>query len=169
MTEPKIPETWFVTLSVNGTPDLLTRPRYAALIARRLNADQQQHQLLLRDHLLLPGALWLLVQPLLITIDAWLENFMKDTADDLCESLRTDPQPGRKEWFGFFVEKGGGNTAARFWQPVHKQPVASRPAFSAYEKDLLSAPVKAGYVSHPDYYPYTSFNNRAGIHSTPFD
>lgn len=163
---PQFPETWFVSMAVMGRPNLLTRPRYSAVIARHLNAGQEEQQIIIRSHMLLPDQLMLLVQPFKMPLALWIQDFIKDTTVDLCDGLRTDQQDERKEWFECFVNRNN-NAYDVFWRNIEHQPVASRQEYEAFEAKMLSAPVKAGYVSHPDYYPYTWFNNRGGIMYTP--
>ncbi|GAA0532615.1 hypothetical protein [Chitinophaga japonensis] len=164
---PDFPETWFISMSVIGRPNLLTRPRYSGILARQLNDSQQRQEIIVRSHLLLPDQLLLLVQPFKSPLAAWMQYFVKDTALHICESLRTDMQDERKEWFSFFVNRDN-NGVEVFWRNIEHLPVGSEKEFEAFESRMLSAPVKAGYVSAPEYYPYTWFNNRAGIDHTPF-
>ncbi len=162
----QFPETWYLSMAVMGRPNLLTRPRYSAILARHLNRSHEEQQIIIRSHLLLPDQLQLLVQPFQEPLALWLQDFIKDTAVDLCESLITDPQDERKEWFENFVNRYN-NAYDVFWRHIEHLPVASREEYEAAEAKMLSAPVKAGFVSHPDYYPYTWFNNRADIKFTP--
>jgi len=163
---PQFPETWFISMAVMGRPNLLTRPRYSAIIARHLNAGHEEQQVIIRDHLLLPDQVLLLVQPFKMPLMLWMQDFIKDTAVDLCESLNTDQQDERKEWFENFLNRYN-NAYEVFWRNIEHQPVASREEYEAFEAKMLSAPVRAGFVQDPHYYPYNSFNNRAGVMSTP--
>lgn len=161
-TNPKFPETWFLSMAVMGRPNLLTRPRYSAIIARHLNASHEEQQIITRSFVVLPDELMLIIQPFKTRLTAWLQDFIKDTAVDLCASLDTDTQDERKEWYEYFVNRNN-NAYDIFWRNIEQLPVASRQDFESFESKMLSAPVKGGYVSAPEFYPYSPIHNRAGI------
>jgi hypothetical protein len=163
---PQFPETWFISMAVMGRPNLLTRPRYSAIIARHLNAGHEEQQIIIRSHLLLPDQVMLLIQPFKMPLTLWMQDFIKDTAVDLCESLKADQLDERKEWFECFVNRNN-NGYDVLWRNIEYLPVRSREEYESFEARMLTAPVKAGFVSNPDYYPYTWFNNRAGVMYTP--
>jgi len=167
-TNPAFPEIWYITLSVTGGPNLLTRPRYAQIVARFLNAGHQQETAITRSHMVLPDQLLLLIEPVKTSIDEWLQDFAKTTALELCESLRTDIQDDRREWYNVVLNRDN-NAPDIFWSRVTSLRVGSMQAYDEQEAQMLAAPIKAGYVYDPQYYAYTWFNNRSGILYTQLD
>jgi len=162
------PDIWYISLSVTGGPNLLTRPRYAGILSKHLNAAHEQQHIITRSHMLLPDQLLLLIQPFQIPLDTWLPDFARDTALDICESLQTDNQPQRQEWFRFFLDHNGAAPES-FWSSVEQQPVANINHYNELEGLMLTAPVKAGFVRDVDHYAYTWYNNRSGIKYTQLD
>src|ERR1044072_4652110 len=128
---PQFPETWFISMAVMGRPNLLTRPRYSAIIARHLNAGHEEQQIIIRSHLLLPDQVMLLIQPFKMPLTLWMQDFIKDTAVDLCESLKADQLDERKEWFECFVNRNN-NGYDVLWRNIEYLPVRSREEYESF-------------------------------------
>ncbi|KAA2245186.1 hypothetical protein F0L74_04285 [Chitinophaga agrisoli] len=167
-TNPLFPEVWHVSMSVNSGVSLLTRPRYAQIIARHLNKGHRDEMIITRSHMLLPDELLLLVEPNRSPLNEWLQAFLSGSAADLCETLQKDTDEQRKEWFTTFLNKDD-NAPALFWKNVQQQRVSSLKEYDDLEARMLSAPVRAGYVNDPEFYTYTWFNNRSGIQYTQLE
>ncbi|HEY8919728.1 MAG TPA: hypothetical protein VIM87_24975 [Chitinophaga sp.] len=163
MTNPKIPEVWYVSMSVIGGPNLLTRPRYAGLLAQRLNASHQANQIITRYYTLLPDQLLLLIEVMKTSYHDWLEEFKHNTARDICKSLATDKDEDRRAWYEIFVNRDHKGEEV-FWSKTESHQVSSRKQYEAFQGKMFNAPVKAGYVNDGGAYPYgMSEINRAGI------
>lgn len=158
----EFPDIWYITLAVTGGPNLLTRPRYAGILSKHLNAAHEQQHIITRSHMLLPDQLLLLVQPFNTPLSTWLQRFTINTATEICEALRTDNQLQRQEWYSFFLCRNG-QPAAAFWSSIEQLAVKGVSHYDELEGAMLLAPVKAGYVRDVDHYAYTWYNNRSGI------
>ncbi|WP_217602825.1 hypothetical protein [Chitinophaga sp. GbtcB8] len=163
MTNPKFSEIWYLSMSVIGGPNLLTRPRYAGLLARRINASHEAEQIITRYYTLLPDQLLLLIEPVKIAYQDWMKEFKHNTARDICKSLATDKEEDRRAWYEIFVNRDH-NGEDVFWSKTEAHQVASRNQYETFQAQMFNAPVKAGYVNDGGAYPYgMAHMNRAGI------
>ncbi|SFW71501.1 hypothetical protein [Chitinophaga sancti] len=144
---------WYIVMHLKGASGILTQKRYCDVLARRLNRDQANSLISVDDYLLLPDAMYLMVQEEALKLDLWWPAFR----DQLLEEL--------KELY--MAELIAGGTAAPVvnlvWEPVTYELITGPEAFEHRANEMLFLPVRKGLAPDPEYYPYNSVNNKAGI------
>ncbi|MBP1653302.1 MAG: hypothetical protein H6Q26_3459 [Bacteroidetes bacterium] len=144
---------WYIVMHLKGASGILTQKRYCDVLARRLNRDQENSLIRVDDYLLLPDALYLMVQEEALQLDVWWPAFR----DQLLEDLK-----------GLYVSElvaGGATSPAVYmlWEPLSHELITGPEAFEHRVNEMLFLPVRKGLAPDPNYYPYNSVNNKAGI------
>lgn len=144
---------WYIVMHLKGASGILTQKRYCDVLAHRLNQDQANRLISVDDYLLLPDTLHLMVQEEALKFDVWWPAFR----DQLLEEL--------KELYLAGLKAGGASESADclVWEPVSYELITSPEAFEHRVNEMLFLPVRKGLASDPEYYPYNSVNNKAGI------
>ncbi len=102
-----------------------------------------------------------------------LEDIMRDlkrfTSQEIRKAIQLHPQESRKEWMIWMMERAAkrnsnnSKSGSQFWQQ-HNHPIELSSNFLLQQKlDYIHRnPVEAGFVTAPEYYPYSSARDYAG-------
>jgi len=96
-----------------------------------------------------------------------LRDFKKYTAKKVIEVIEENPQESRKEWLLWMFERAGkknGNISKyQFWQHNNKPIELWSTAVIRQKLNYIhNNPVKAGFVTEPTQWKYSSARNIAG-------
>jgi REP element-mobilizing transposase RayT len=163
----------FVTTTVVGWADALSREAYKEIILDSLKYCQQNKGLVIHAWVIMNNHLHMIVSA---TNDHELPDIMRDfkkfTSRSLVNAIDQNPQESRKEWLmNMFRFAGNGNNANeryQFWQQDY-HPVALANGDVARQRlnYLHENPVRAGIVWEPQHYKFSSavdyFENKPGL------
>ena len=159
---------YFVSFSTVNWIDVFTRNIYKDIVVESINYCIENKSLVVYAWVIMSNHVHLVVS----TEDIPLENIMRDlkkhTAKTIIKSIEENPQESRKEWMLWMFERAGkknsNNSKYQFWQQ-HNQP--EELTTKAFNIDtainyIHENPVKTGFVSRAEDYPYSSAVDFAG-------
>lgn len=151
----------FVTFSVIDWVDALTRKRYRDLIIESLKFCRKEKQLRIIAYCLMPNHVHMIGYCRgYFGLSDVLRDFKKFTANQILQSIKTDPE-SRREWmlrhFSWRGEMNPNNTDYQFWQQGnHPIELYSHKFIEQKIEYIHQNPVKAGWVNKPEDYVYSS-------------
>lgn len=144
---------WYIVMHLKGASGILTQKRYCDVIARRLNRDQHNMLIKVEEYLLLPDVMYLMVQEEALALDLWWPAFKEQLLAELGVL-----------WASEKIATGDSNPVVNLaWEPVSYELIKGPEAFEHRVNEMLFLPVRKGLASDPQFYPYNSVNNKAGI------
>lgn len=144
---------WYIVMHLKGASGILTQKRYCDVIARRLNRDQHNMLIKVEEYLLLPDTMHLMVQEEALVLDVWWPAYREQLLAELGEL-----------WASERVASGEASPVVNLsWEPVSYELIPGPEAFEHRVNEMLFLPVRKGLASDPQFYPYNSVNNKAGI------
>lgn len=155
------PPVWYVILHA-ALPGLLTRERYAQIIAAHLNRHQRNALILVEEHTFIPDAVYLMVRERAMALHMWLPAFASATAATLYRRLCLDNLAAA----ALLEEQGkkkNSHPHELFWSSLQHEAVTSFETYDSRCNDMLYIPVRRGYATDPQWYAFNSINNKAGI------
>ena len=150
----------YLTLTVEGWVDIFTRQRYRDIVIDSLKYCRENKQLHIVGWVIMSNHLHLIVFTEKTDLSDVLRDFKKFTAHKILESIREEPE-SRREWlmhlFGYFAKTNTTNRKFQFWQSDN-HPIAlwSLPVIWQKLDYIHMNPVRAGIVSDPTHYLYSS-------------
>jgi putative transposase len=154
---------FFVTMTVVGWIDVFTRKKYADEIIKNLNYCIEHKGLEIYEFCIMSNHLHLICSAKDGEVGKVIRDFKSFTAKEIIRSIDENPQESRKEWllymFRYFAKGSSPKCEFQFWQH-HNHPVwlESRKFILQRTRYIWNNPVKAGIVSEPQHYIYSSAN-----------
>ena len=153
--------TYFVTLTVVDWMDVFTRKEYVDIVLQNLEHCRTRKDMEVFAYVVMPSHLHLIVRRRMGLLSEWLRDFKSFTAKRLLEAIRTHPQESRKEWlmerFAAAAERSAQNAQLMFWQKTSHPEELFTPEFFQHKAEYIrNNPVKAGMVSEPEHYAWSS-------------
>ncbi|MBS1584435.1 MAG: transposase [Bacteroidetes bacterium] len=152
----------FVTSTVIGWVDALTRDLYKDIICESLVYCTEEKGLLLHAWVIMSNHIHLVVSAKDgYAISAIMRDFKKHTSKTILEAIENNIQESRRTWmlnmFGYAGRNNNSNKDFQFWQQDY-HPVALDNAEKTQQKltYLHENPVRAGIVWEAQHYKYSS-------------
>jgi putative transposase len=154
---------FFVTMTVVGWIDVFTRKKYADEIIKNLNYCIEHKGLEIYEFCIMSNHLHLICSAKDGEVGKVIRDFKSFTAKEIIRLIDENPQESRKEWllymFRYFAKGSSPKCEFQFWQH-HNHPIwlESRKFILQRTRYIWNNPVKAGIVSEPQHYTYSSAN-----------
>ncbi|WAC15051.1 REP-associated tyrosine transposase [Dyadobacter pollutisoli] len=154
---------FFVTMTVVGWIDVFTRKKYADEIIKNLNYCIEHKGLEVYEFCIMSNHLHLICSAKDGEVGKVIRDFKSFTAKEIIRLIDENPQESRKEWllymFRYFAKGSSPKCEFQFWQH-HNHPIwlESRRFILQRTRYIWNNPVKAGIVSEPQHYIYSSAN-----------
>jgi REP element-mobilizing transposase RayT len=158
---------YFVTFSVVYWIDVFSRLRYKDIVVESLNYCIAQKGLKIYAWCLMTNHIHLIISAEEgYKLSDILRDFKKYTAAQLIRSIKEEPE-SRREWMLWLFEraakKNTRNTHYQFWQQDNHAEELFSNQFMDQKLDYIHQnPVKEGFVSVAEHYPYSSASDYAG-------
>lgn len=154
---------YYVTLTVVGWIDVFTRKEYVYEIMNNLKYCQEHKGLEIYAYVIMPNHIHLICKSIHKPLNQVLRDFKSFTSKKIIKMISENPQESRKEWlmhmFKFFGKGNSQNIEFQFWQNgTHAIELWSFEIIQQKINYLHNNPVKAGFVSEPCHYTYSSAN-----------
>lgn len=152
----------FVTSTVVGWADAISRPEYKDIILDSLRYCREHKNLLIHAWVIMNNHIHLIVSAANdADLPSTIRDFKKYTSGRLLEAISTNTTESRKEWLlNMFLFAGKGNhdnERYQFWQKDYHPIELSNDALFRQRLDYLHEnPVRAGIVREPQHYLYSS-------------
>jgi REP element-mobilizing transposase RayT len=151
---------FFVTFTVVGWIDVFSRREFADEVVKNLKFCQEKKGLEIYAWCIMMNHMHMIISAKEgKKLSHILRDFKSYTATRLLDMIANNPQESRKEWmmylFKYFGQPSGQQL--QFWQHTNY-------AVDLYSVDVIDQkvdyihmnPVRAGYVTEPQFYPYSS-------------
>ncbi len=153
---------YFVTSTVIGWVDALSREIYKEIICKSLLFCREQKGLLLHAYVIMPNHVHFILSSTPETnIGNIMRDFKKFTSKRIIEAIENNQQESRKKWilnmFSYAGNNNKSNEVYQFWQQEY-HPIAldTQEKLIQRLKYLHENPVRAGIVWLPQDYKYSS-------------
>ncbi|MBW7912733.1 MAG: transposase [Taibaiella sp.] len=152
----------FITSTVTGWADALSRPEYKDIILNSLLYCRQHKNLLVHAWVLMNNHIHLIVSAANdANLPFIIRDFKKYTSGRLVDAINNNAVESRKEWmlnmFSFAARGNNDNERYQFWQKDYHPVELSTGALFQQRLDYLHEnPVRAGIVREPQHYLYSS-------------
>ena len=152
----------FITSTVVGWADAISRPEYKDIIVNSLRYCCQYKNLSVHAWVLMNNHIHLIVSAVNdADLPSIIRDFKKYTSSKLVDAISNNPTESRKKWLlNMFLFAGKGNNdneRYQFWQKDYHPVELSNDALFQQRLDYLHAnPVRAGIVREPQHYLYSS-------------
>ena len=153
---------YFVTSTVVGWVDALSRDQYKEIICKSLLHCKDKKGLLLHAYVIMSNHIHLIVSaaPGYLMGDI-MRDFKKYTSKKIIAAIEQNPQESRKKWmlnmFGYAGENNNSNEQYQFWQHDYHPIVLDTNEKTIQRLNYLHEnPVRAGIVWQPEHYKYSS-------------
>ncbi len=152
----------FITSTVVGWADVLSREEYKEIILDSLRFCQQDKGLLIHAWVIMNNHIHLIVSAEgNEELPAIIRDFKKFTSRHLIAAIEAHPQESRKGWllnmFRFVGGNNNKNETYQFWQQeYHPIELDTTEKYNQRLHYLHENPVKAGIVWSPPQYKYSS-------------
>jgi REP element-mobilizing transposase RayT len=153
---------YLVTLTVSGWIDVFNRPLYNDEIIANLVYCQEKEGLEIYAYVLMSSHLHMVARrDGEKNLTELLGRFKSATAKKLLKLIDDNPGESRKEWlmylFRHFAKANNQFSKHHFWQYTnHPEELYSNSVVDQKVDYIHNNPVKAGLVTAPEYYPYSS-------------
>jgi len=158
---------YFVSITTINWIDLFTRPEYNELILSSLRFCQKEKGLEIYSWCIMTNHLHLIIG----TNDKPLQNILRDfksfTSTRLRSEIVNSPIESRKDWIKWMMERAGkrnsNNNDWQLWQQ-HNHPIelSTNKLMDQKLNYIHHNPVKAGFVSEPHHWKYSSAIDYSG-------
>jgi REP element-mobilizing transposase RayT len=151
--------TFFVTLTVCGWVNVFNRSVYAELIFKSLNYCIEHKGLKVYAWVLMSNHLHMVAESEKNLGDI-LRDFKSFTSKEILKAIAGNPRESRKKWllylFRYFGKISSGDRNMHFWQDGN-HPIALEGKWFFQKVNYIHFnPVKAGIVSEPEHYIWSS-------------
>lgn len=163
----------FITSTVVGWADALSRPEYKDIIINSLTYCRQHKNLLVHAWVVMNNHIHLVVSAgNNADLPSIIRDFKKYTSSKLIEAIADNPIESRKKWllnmFAFAGRGNSDNEQYQFWQGSYHPVELTTDALYQQRLDYLHEnPVRAGIVREPQHYLYSSaidyYEERPGL------
>jgi REP element-mobilizing transposase RayT len=153
----------FLTFQVIDWVDVFTRKAYRDILIDSFKYSQKHKGLLLYSFVIMSNHVHLIVQSKDGKLSDLVRDIKKFTASQIIKSIETEPE-SRKEWmlkrFEFAARSKANMTTLQFWtHENHAVEIYSDKFFFQKSDYIHNNPVRAGIVSKPEEYIYSSASN----------
>lgn len=158
----------FVTTTVVEWVDIFTRHQYRQIIIDSLAYCQKQKGLELYAWVLMSNHLHFVASAADgYELESILRDFKKFTSKAVLSLLKTDTRESRRKWMLEIFAREAANdsklSGSRFWQRGCHVETISSSSFLWQKIDYIhNNPVKAGYVTREEHFPFSSAIDYAG-------
>jgi putative transposase len=155
---------YFVTATVVGWAEVFTRTIYREILLDSFRFCQQNQGLQIHAWVLMPNHFHMICSFKDANPGMVLKNIKSFTALKLIDAIINNPQESRKEWllnlFEEYGQQNKSNHRFQFWQ-TENQPILLDNAAKYLQRltYLHENPVRAGFVSAPEHWLYSSAIN----------
>lgn len=159
---------YFVSFATVYWIDVFTRIVYKDVIVESLQHCIDNKGLIIYGWCLMSNHIHLIMGTNRDKMQDILRDMKKFTSKELRNEIENNPQESRKEWMLWLFKKAGiensNNNDFQFWQQ-HNQPIEldNDDIFKQKFEYVHNNPVKAGYVTKPWEYLYSSASVYAGM------
>jgi putative transposase len=153
---------YFITSTVVGWIDALSREEYKDIILESLRFCQGQKELRVHAWVIMNNHLHLIVSAgETYDLPSIIRDFKKFTSRNIISAIADNPRESRKDWmmnqFRFAGGNNNNNETYQFWQQeYHPIELDTSAKFEQRMNYLHENPVRAGIVWEPQHYKYSS-------------
>ncbi|TAH31194.1 MAG: transposase [Cytophagales bacterium] len=153
----------FITITVVDWIDIFTRREYKDFIIECLQHCQEKKGLEIYEYVIMTNHLHLIVCDTTNILSDVLRDFKTYTSKQLFKMIEENPQESRKEWILKAFKKAGQENSVnknhQLWQNENYPVALMNNEITAQKQQYIHQnPVKAGFVSEPYQYYYSSAN-----------
>lgn len=158
---------YFVTYTIVKWVDLFTRNEYRNIIVDSLKYCSSHKDLEIYAWCIMTNHIHLIIGTHGNNMEDILRDHKKHTSSQLTAAITSNPSESRKEWileqFSNAAKTNSHNTKYQVWQQ-HNKPIVlySEKIIYQYLDYIHNNPVKAGFVSQPEHWLYSSATDYAG-------
>lgn len=159
---------FFTTFIIVDWVDVFTRQCYRDVLIENLNFYHQQRGLRIYGYVVMTNHMHILLQQPEGNLSATIRDFKKMTARTIADMVTAEPESRRKDWLLHRFEWNAGkraNTANhQVW--IHgssTEVIWSRPVFEQKLYYTHMNPVRAGWVSRPEDWRYSSAADQVAV------
>ncbi|GAA4422626.1 transposase [Pontibacter saemangeumensis] len=154
-------EVYFATLTVVGWVDVFSRKEYKDILVENLKFCQEKQGLQLFAYVIMTNHLHLIARRQKADLTELLGRFKSYTAKKIIEAIEKNPQESRKEWllylFEHFAKTNTQYSNYHFWNyKNHPTLLHTNAVLDQKVEYIHQNPVRAGLVTEPEYYLYSS-------------
>ncbi|MCE6991294.1 REP-associated tyrosine transposase [Dyadobacter sp. CY323] len=159
---------FFVTMTVVGWIDVFTRKKYADEIIKNLNYCIDNKGLEVYHFCIMSNHIHLICSAEDGEVGRIIRDFKSFTTKEIIRQIAENPYESRKEWmlymFRYFAKGSSPKCEFQFWQHTnHPVWLESNRFMLQKTRYILNNPVKAGIVSEPEHYIYSSANPKTEL------
>lgn len=159
---------FFVTLTVVGWVDVFTRKQYCEELVKNIQYCQQHKGLELYAYVIMSNHMhWVAAQKQGV-LNHLLRDFKSYTAKQMLAMIYDNPQESRRDWmkvvFQYNAKFQKQHAENMFWQKMnHPIDCFNQKVLWQKIKYIHQNPVRAGWVTEPGHWWYSSANPRSPI------
>ena len=160
---------YFITFAVEGWIDVFTRDLYRDIVLDSLRFCQKEKGLVIYAWCLMTNHIHLIVgRNEQETIDAIIRDFKKYTSVHICRAIEGNHLESRRSWmldlFAKAAYESSKHQKYKFWQTAyHPVELFTREMMFQKTEYVHDNPVKAGFVSKPEDFVYSSARDYFGL------
>ena len=152
---------YFFTLTIVGWIDIFTRKDYLDIIIESFKYCQEKEGLEIYAYVIMSNHLHMIARRKERDLAELLGRFKSYTAKRILNAIKLNPQESRKDWllflYRYFAKKNKQYSLHHFWQYTnHPTILYSAKVINQKEEYIHNNPVRAGLVTHPHYWLYSS-------------
>ena len=160
---------FFITFGVVRWVDVFTRDIYREILIDSIKHCQIEKGLILHGYVIMTNHVHFIASA---KPGFFLSNIMRDlkkfTSVNIINAIMGNSEESRKSWmlkiFEFEGSRSSFNTKYKFWQNGnHPIELTDNKIMDQKLGYIHNNPVKAGFVIEPEYYPYSSARDYAGM------
>lgn len=154
---------FFVTMTVVGWIDVFSRKLYADEIIKNLNYCIEHKGLQVYEFVIMTNHIHLICAAKDDEVGKVIKDFKSFTAKEIIRLIQENGRESRREWllymFRYFAKGTSPKCEFQFWQH-RNHPIAleTKKFIDQKIRYIWYNPVKAGIVSEPQHYVYSSAN-----------
>jgi REP element-mobilizing transposase RayT len=150
---------FFITFTVVGWIDVFSRREYADELVKNLKFCQQHKGLEIYAWCIMTNHMHMIASSQKGKLSHILRDFKSYTASSLLDMIANNEHESRRDWmmylFKYFAKPTGQQL--QFWQHTNYATDLHSPDVIDQKLDYIHMnSVKAGYVTEPQFYPYSS-------------
>lgn len=155
---------YFISFATVNWIDVFTRDSYFSCITDSLDYCRKKKGMEIFGYCIMPSHIHLIFRSSIKDPSGLIRDFKGFTARKMIKSISENPQESRKEWMLWMFERAGKKNSnvknMQFWRQ-NNQPVEiwSLKVFQEKLEYIHNNPVKAGYVTDPIDWKYSSARN----------
>ena len=157
--------THFLTFTVMGWIDIFSRKRYRDIIIDSLNYCKQNKGLQIGGYVIMTNHIHFIWTAKNNNLSDVVRDFKTFTSKAILKSIQEEPE-SRKDWllymFKFYANRTNENEVFKLWTSNnHPEVIYSKEFLMTKLNYIHQNPVRAGIVTEPEHYIYSSATNYA--------